>query len=80
MQPSSVKFSGYSESKKVNYDLQLDFYEEIDPSASKTHHNARALELKLQKKDKKEEYWPRLLKDTKKAHFLKTDFDKACLI
>ena len=24
----------------------------------------------------KEEYWPRLLKDNKKVHFLRTDFDK----
>ncbi len=24
----------------------------------------------------KEEYWPRLLKESKKMHFLKTDFDK----
>lgn len=24
----------------------------------------------------KEEYWPRLLKDSKKMHFLRTDFDK----
>ncbi len=30
----------------------------------------------LRKKDKKEEYWPRLLKESKKVHFLKTDFDK----
>ena len=32
--------------------------------------------MKLQKKELKEEYWPRLLKDSKKLHFLKTDFDK----
>ena len=30
----------------------------------------------LRKKEKKEEYWPRLLKESKKVHFLKTDFDK----
>lgn len=24
----------------------------------------------------KEEFWPRLLKDAKKVHYLKTDFDK----
>lgn len=27
-------------------------------------------------KELKEEYWPRLLKDSKKMHFLKTNFDK----
>lgn len=32
--------------------------------------------MKLQKKELKDEYWPRLLKENKKLHFLKTDFDK----
>ena len=35
--------------------------------------------FKLRKKEMKEEYWPRLLKDNKKMHFLKTDFDKVSL-
>ena len=30
----------------------------------------------LRKKEMKEEYWPRLLKESKKVHFVKTDFDK----
>ena len=34
------------------------------------------MEFVLRKKEKKEEYWPRLLKESKKVHFLKTDFDK----
>jgi hypothetical protein len=32
--------------------------------------------MKLRKKDLKEDYWPRLLKDAAKVQFLKTDFDK----
>jgi len=72
----SLSFTGYSESKKADYHVDLEFYAEIDPSASKTHHSARAVEFVLQKKELKEEFWPRLLKDGKKVHFLKTDFDK----
>lgn len=34
------------------------------------------MEFVLRKKELKEEFWPRLLKDSKKMHFLKTDFDK----
>lgn len=34
----------------------------------------------LRKKEEKEEYWPRLLKESKKVHFLKTDFDKVRLL
>lgn len=30
----------------------------------------------LRKKELKEEFWPRLLKEAKKVHYLKTDFDK----
>ncbi|KXS97848.1 hypothetical protein AC578_7654 [Pseudocercospora eumusae] len=76
IQPTKLTFSGYSESKKAEYAVSLEFYDEIEPSASKVNHSPRAVEMVLQKKELKEEYWPRLLKDTKKVHFLKTDFDK----
>jgi hypothetical protein len=76
VQPTSLTFTGYSETKKANYHVELQLYKEIDPSASKTHHSARAVEFVLQKKDLEEEYWPRLLKDKQRVHFLKTDFDK----
>jgi hypothetical protein len=51
-------------------------FAEIDPSASHVNHSSRAIELKLQKKEQKEEFWPRLLKDKAKQHYLKTNFDK----
>ena len=34
------------------------------------------MEFVLRKKENKAEYWPRLLKESKKVHFLKTNFDK----
>jgi len=43
---------------------------------SKTNHSAKDIEMILRKKELKEEYWPRLLKDKAKVHFLRTDFDK----
>jgi len=76
VQPGYLDFTGYSESKKANYHVKLELYKEIDPSASKTHHTSRSVEFVLQKKDLEVEFWPRLLKDAKKVHFLKTDFDK----
>jgi hypothetical protein len=76
VQPTYLDFTGYSESKKANYHVRLDLFKEIDPSASKTNHTSRAVEFVLQKKDLEVEFWPRLLKDAKKVHFLKTDFDK----
>lgn len=71
-----LTFTGRSDTLKRTYHVDLEFYAEIDPAESKTNHSARDVELKLRKKELKEEYWPRLLKDSKKVHFLKTDFDK----
>lgn len=76
IQPTKVSFTGTSESKKTKYHVDLGLYAEIDPSASKTHHTAANIQMVLRKKELKEEYWPRLLKDNAKAHFLRTDFDK----
>lgn len=76
VQPTKLSFVGYSESKKSDYAVELEFFKEIDPSASKINHSPRAVEMVLQKKELEEEYWPRLLKDKSKVHFLKTDFDK----
>jgi hypothetical protein len=76
IQPTRLEFTGYSETKKADYHVALDFYAEIDPSASKINHNPRAVEMVLQKKELDERYWPRLLKEKAKVHFLKTDFDK----
>ena len=76
LKPTSLTFSGYSETKKTNYHVELEFYAEIDPENSKVNHSGRDVEMVLRKKELKEEYWPRLLKESKKLHFLKTDFDK----
>ncbi|KAJ4367689.1 p23 chaperone protein wos2 [Neocucurbitaria cava] len=76
LKDSSLSFKGTSTSKKVTYAIDLEFYAEIDPKESKIHHSGRDVSLVLRKKELKEEYWPRLLKDNKKMHFLKTDFDK----
>jgi len=72
----SVTFSGHSDSLKRDYHVALELYGEIDPKESKINHTAKNVEMVLRKKELKEEFWPRLLKDAKKVHFLKTDFDK----
>ena len=72
---TNVSFTGPS-GKGVTYNVSLDLFAEIDAENSKVNHTDREVELVLRKKELKEEYWPRLLKDSKKVHFLKTDFDK----
>ncbi|KAK7739106.1 p23 chaperone protein wos2 [Diatrype stigma] len=76
LKPTSLTFDGHSDTLKRTYHLELDFWAEIDAENSKIHHTSRNVELKLRKKELKEEYWPRLLKEAKKVQFLKTDFDK----
>jgi len=76
LKPQSLKFAGHSDSLKRDYHLELEFYAEIDEKESKINHTAKNIEMVLRKKELKEEFWPRLLKDAKKVHFLKTDFDK----
>jgi len=62
--------------KGVKYSVSLEFYDEIDPENSKVHHSPRGVETVLRKKKLAAEFWPRLLKEPKKLHFVKTDFDK----
>jgi hypothetical protein len=76
MKPTGLTFSGRSDTLKKTYQLDLTFYAEIDPAESKVNHTARDVEMKLRKKELDDAFWPRLLKDSKKVHFLKTDFDK----
>jgi hypothetical protein len=76
LQPTKLSFKGASTSKKVTYAVDLEFFAEIDPKESKIQHSGRDVTLVLRKKELKQEFWPRLLKDNKKMHFLKTNFDK----
>ncbi|KAK0612893.1 HSP20-like chaperone [Bombardia bombarda] len=76
IKPTGLTFTGRSDSLKRTYHLELEFYAEIDPEASRINHTSRDVEMKLRKKDLSDAYWPRLLKESKKVHFLKTDFDK----
>ncbi|KAI5290077.1 hypothetical protein KEM54_002490 [Ascosphaera aggregata] len=73
--PTSIKLTAKS-TKGLQYAVDLELFDEIVPEESKQKHSARGFDLVLRKKDLKEEYWPRLLKEKKKVHFLKTDFDK----
>ncbi|KAL8989271.1 MAG: hypothetical protein Q9169_008395, partial [Polycauliona sp. 2 TL-2023] len=76
LKPTGLTFTGHSDTKKTTYHVELEFYAEIDVENSKTHHTSRDVVFVLRKKELKEEYWPRLLKESKKMHCWKTDFDK----
>jgi hypothetical protein len=67
IQPTKLSFKGHSHTKNVTYQVGLNFFEEIDPKESKVNHTDRDIELVLRKKELKEEYWPRLLKEAGKV-------------
>lgn len=73
--PTKLSYSGSDPSGK-EFEVEIEFFEDIDVENSKYHSNNRYSLFILRKKDAKEEFWPRLLKDKKKVHWLKTDFDK----
>jgi len=78
LQSNKLTFTGESTSKKVTYHLDIELFAEVDPQESKISHTDANVAMVLRKKELKEEFWPRLLKDSKKQHYLKTDFDKVC--
>ena len=58
---------------KINYAFELEFYEEILKEGSKYTLDARNVFLNLQKKNPGP-YWPRLIKDKKKYHWIEVDW------
>ncbi|KAK9463459.1 HSP20-like chaperone [Lipomyces oligophaga] len=75
LSPASLSYSGTSASGK-EYAIEIEFFEEIEPEKSTYHTTGRDSFFILRKKATKDEFWPRLLKDKRKMHWLKTDFDK----
>lgn len=72
----SLKFSADSSDGNVHYALNLDFFDEIDPEKSIKHEAGNQIRFILRKKKSQAEFWPRLLKEKLKLHYIKTDFDK----
>jgi len=73
---TGVTVEGVQKQTDAIYKAGLEFYEEIDVKASKYHVTDRGVIFILRKSTKKSEYWPRLTKNTKKEHFIRTDFEK----
>jgi len=71
---ATLHFKGCS-GQKVDYDFALEFFKEIDAEKSKYAILPRHIPMVIVKKEGGP-YWPRLLKDSTKMHWLKTDFDK----
>ena len=66
---------GTSSDNKV-HELDLELFGEVKPEESKYMVRGRGAEVVLVKADPEGPYWKRLLKDDKKQHWLKVDFNK----
>lgn len=63
-------------SKDKHYAVEFEFFKEIIPEESKQSISGRNMFFVLVKKEKDQEYWPRMIKSSKKPFYLKTDFAK----
>merc|ERR1711976_756521 len=61
--------------EKKEYEVNIEFFKPINPEESKFTVFPRNVPMLIVKKEDGP-YWPRLLKDTTKQHWLKTDFAK----
>ncbi|KAK7109853.1 prostaglandin E synthase 3-like isoform X2 [Littorina saxatilis] len=69
-------FKGKGGTENLDHEITLELYGEIDPEKSTCKKTDRQLFFTIMKKDGTASYWPRLTKEQKKLHFLKTDFSR----
>jgi len=68
-------FKGVGGPEKKQHELTINFFKDIDTEKSKYAVRDRVIEFALEKKDSGP-YWKRLVKEEKKQHWLKVDFNK----
>jgi cytosolic prostaglandin-E synthase len=74
-----LSFKGQSGGK--DYTAELEFFAEVDPEdkASKYDIKPRSIQFHIMKKNKDQEYWPRLLKDkAKEKNQVAIDWSRYC--
>jgi len=76
VEKDSLHFKGKSNADQKTYETTLNFFDEINKDESKFAVRGRGIEFVLIKQNKDKDYWPRLLKENKKFHWLKIDFGK----
>ncbi|CAJ0574466.1 unnamed protein product, partial [Mesorhabditis spiculigera] len=70
--PTTLHFSAANGAEK--YDVELEFFEQIDPESVQRSQGTRFVEITVIKKEEK--WWPRLQKSSAKCHWLATDYSK----
>ena len=74
VEKDSLHFKGTA-SGNMLYEVNMNFLKDIDPEKTKYQVGSRCIEFSLEKAEEGP-YWERLLKDKRKQHWLKVDFQK----
>jgi len=72
---ASLFFKGKGGTNNTDHEVLMEFNKEIDPTTSTWVSNGREIKFTIVKTEDALGWWPRLLKDSKKMHYLKTDFN-----
>lgn len=60
---NGLTFTGTTASNGKQYALDMEFFQEVEKEGSVWNVLPQSIQMKLNKKDKEAEFWPRLLKD-----------------
>lgn len=71
---NKLHFQAHGGPEGQSYEVTIEFFKEINPETSKYTVLSRNIPMVIMKKEG--DYWPRLLKEKTKVHYLKTDFEK----
>ncbi|XP_309492.5 uncharacterized protein CG16817 [Anopheles gambiae] len=72
----SMSFTGVGKPEGKKYELNVEFFSKINPDKVASKNIKRCIEFVIAKAEPQETYWPRLLKDKTKPHWLKVDFNR----
>merc|ERR1711946_40346 len=75
VEPTKVYFKGTGGPDKKLHEVTIELFNEIDTEESKYSVRDRSIEFFLKKKEEGP-YWPSLMKEKKKVHWLKIDFNR----
>ncbi|XP_012270719.1 prostaglandin E synthase 3 isoform X2 [Orussus abietinus] len=75
VEPEKIYFKGIGGTERKLHEVTINLYKEVDPEKTIQSPKGRNIELVLTKKEEGP-YWPRLTKESKKFHWLKSDFNK----
>uniref|UniRef100_A0A2M4C1H4 Putative hsp90 co-chaperone p23 n=1 Tax=Anopheles marajoara TaxID=58244 RepID=A0A2M4C1H4_9DIPT len=72
----SMVFNGVGMPEGKKYELNINFFSKINPEKVSVKNIKRCIEFVIAKAEPEDTYWPRLLKENTKPHWLKVDFNR----